>query len=140
VSPKGLGHVEAQAPFNNESQRRLRDILFDEFLRHGEIYPNDTGATITLTAAPAHHSDEFPAGYSLTVCSPALPASASPAGTDYAPAFAQLRTPLDATRNHRGCVDDQNRLQTRKRVIRGWVNDHENPWVNDCENPQFMIP
>src|SRR5678815_1418941 len=30
--------------------------------------------------APAHRSDEFPAGYSLTGCSPAWPASASPAG------------------------------------------------------------
>src|SRR5207237_971054 len=30
--------------------------------------------------ASAHLSDEFPAGYSSTGCSPALPASASPAG------------------------------------------------------------
>src|SRR5258708_31764887 len=28
---------------------------------------------------PAHRLDEFPAGYSLAVCSPASPASASPA-------------------------------------------------------------
>jgi hypothetical protein len=43
------------------------------------------GATIITTRHPplAHHSDEFPAGYSSTGCSPALPVSASPAGTDY---------------------------------------------------------
>jgi len=36
----------------------------------------------TKTAgASAHLSDEFPAGYSLTGCSPALPASASPAAS-----------------------------------------------------------
>jgi len=41
--------------------------------------------------APAHHSDEFPAGYSLTRCSPAALVSASPAGPDDAIARAQLR-------------------------------------------------
>src|SRR6516225_1689327 len=41
--------------------------------------------------APAHLSDEFPAGYSLTGCSPALPASASPAGVDNAARSAQFR-------------------------------------------------
>src|SRR5579864_5675291 len=33
---------------------------------------------------PAHRLDEFPAGYSLAGCSPALPASASPTGHQYA--------------------------------------------------------
>jgi hypothetical protein len=47
----------------------LRGDLLDEFRRHAEIYPND-GAPIR---APTPHSslDEFPAGYSLTVRSPA---------------------------------------------------------------------
>jgi hypothetical protein len=40
--------------------------------------------------APAHLSDEFPAGYSLTSCSPASLASASPAGVDSAVGLAQL--------------------------------------------------
>lgn len=40
---------------------------------------------------PAHHSDEFPVGYSLTGCSPALPVSASPTGVDYASGAAQVR-------------------------------------------------
>jgi len=39
----------------------------------------------------AHRLDEFPAGYSLTGCSPALPASASPAGVDDAVGLAQVR-------------------------------------------------
>jgi hypothetical protein len=56
------------------------------------------GKSIRTMEAPApkadtsaHLSDEFPAGYSLTGCSPALPASASPAGVEYASALAQLR-------------------------------------------------
>jgi len=45
--------------------------------RHWEIFPNDRSAD-SNASAPAHLSDEFPAGYSLTGRSPA-PASASPA-------------------------------------------------------------
>ena len=48
------------------------------FLRHPEIYPSDGGKTLT-GRAPAHRLDEFPTGYSLAGCSPAEPASASPA-------------------------------------------------------------
>ncbi len=51
------------------------------FLRHREIYPSDGGAAIG-NRAPAHRQDEFPAGYSLAVCSPAGTASASPAAAD----------------------------------------------------------
>ncbi len=48
------------------------------FVRHREIYPSDGGQTRT-GRAPAHRLDEFPTGYSLAGCSPAEPASASPA-------------------------------------------------------------
>jgi hypothetical protein len=48
------------------------------FLRHREIYPSDGGKTQT-GQAPSHRLDEFPTGYSLASCSPAEPASASPA-------------------------------------------------------------
>src|SRR5712692_7357111 len=48
------------------------------FLRHQEIYPSDGGLSLA-SQAPAHRLDEFPAGYSLAGCSPAVPASASPA-------------------------------------------------------------
>jgi hypothetical protein len=51
------------------------------FLRHREIYPSDGNASI-VAGAPAHRLDEFPAGYSSAGCAPALPASASPAGSD----------------------------------------------------------
>jgi|SRR3974390_1797704 len=47
------------------------------FLRHLEIY-SPIGAQ--QRRAPTHHRlNEFPAGYSLAGCSPAWPASASPA-------------------------------------------------------------
>jgi hypothetical protein len=53
------------------------------FPRHPEIYPPMEAQTNTVSA-PAHRLDEFPAGYSLAGCSPAEPASASPAGHQYA--------------------------------------------------------
>jgi len=48
-------------------------------------------APISKTDAPAHLSDEFPAGYSLTRCSPAELASALPAGVEHDSRSAQLR-------------------------------------------------
>jgi len=53
------------------------------FLRHLEIYPSDGGAS-RKADAPAHRLDEFLAGYSLAGWSPPEPASASPAGPQYA--------------------------------------------------------
>ena len=53
------------------------------FLRHAEIYHFDEGA-IPPDRALAHRNDEFPAGYSLAGCTPAEPASASPAGAHFA--------------------------------------------------------
>ena len=53
------------------------------FLRHQEIFPSDRGAGLTASA-PAHRLDEFPAGYSSAGCSPAEPASVSPAEYDCA--------------------------------------------------------
>ena len=52
------------------------------FLRHEEIYHFDEGA-IAPDHALAHRNDEFPAGYSLAGCTPAEPASASPAGIHF---------------------------------------------------------
>lgn len=52
------------------------------FNRHREIYPSDEDAGITSVLA--HRLDEFPAGYSLAGCAPALPASASPTASEYA--------------------------------------------------------
>ncbi len=54
------------------------------FSRHGEIYHcgEDRGreGAILANRALAHRNDESPAGYSSAGCSPAEPASASPAG------------------------------------------------------------
>ena len=68
---------------------RCAAVFFMSFLRHPEIYRpmwaslwRSLGAT--TAAAPTHRLDEFPAGYSLAGCSPAEPASASPAGHQYA--------------------------------------------------------
>ena len=53
------------------------------FLRHEEIYPFDEGVIPQDHALP-HRTDEFPAGYSSAGCTPAVPASASPAGSHLA--------------------------------------------------------
>jgi hypothetical protein len=52
------------------------------FLRHGEIYrPMSSMPGWPRPDRPRpHRFDEFPAGYSLAGCAPALPTSASPAG------------------------------------------------------------
>jgi hypothetical protein len=54
-----------------------------EFFRHEEIYRSDVGSEVegepAKTDSPDHRLDESPAGYSLAGCSPAEPASASPA-------------------------------------------------------------
>jgi hypothetical protein len=55
------------------------------FLRHREIFPSDEDASVA--GALAHRLDEFPAGYSLAGCAPALPASASPTASEYAVAL-----------------------------------------------------
>jgi putative transposase len=53
------------------------------FFRHGESYRSDgkhgTRGKPATAGFPAHRDDESPAGYSLAGCSPAEPASASPA-------------------------------------------------------------
>jgi hypothetical protein len=57
------------------------------FFRHGEIYPPDvrrkTGSGLAASLPALIGTDESPTGYSLAGCSPAEPASASPA-IDYA--------------------------------------------------------
>jgi hypothetical protein len=53
------------------------------FFRHEEIYRSDVGSEVegepARTDSPDHRLDESPAGYSSAGCSPAEPASASPA-------------------------------------------------------------
>ena len=53
------------------------------FFRHGEIYQSDVGGNSSgerpKSRSPAHRRDESPTGYSSASCSPAEPASASPA-------------------------------------------------------------
>ena len=52
--------------------------LWMSFPRHQEIFPKQRSVRLAPDA-PCPRLDEFPVGYSLTGCSPALPVSASPA-------------------------------------------------------------
>jgi hypothetical protein len=65
------------ATLPNPKDVASRRLFLMSLGRHWEIYPNHRSAGSTADA-PVHPSDEFPAGYSLTGCSPAL-VSASPA-------------------------------------------------------------
>src|SRR5206468_8938285 len=117
----------------NKMDAASRQLLFMSFKGIGKSIRMVRAPTQNADA-PAHHSDQFPAGYSLTRCSPAALVSASPAGLDYAAALAQLRG-LRGKITKEDCFKNENRLETAKQSTQGWVNDHENPWVNDCENP-----
>lgn len=55
----------------NTSVAASRRYSLNEFKKAWEIYPNDRG-TDRKVDAPTHHSNEFPAGYSLAGCSPAI--------------------------------------------------------------------
>lgn len=59
------------------TRRRCAASFLMSFLRHREIYPFDEDAILQDRALP-HRTDEFPAGYSLAGCTPAVPASTSP--------------------------------------------------------------
>src|SRR5207249_4754680 len=73
----------------NKMDAASRQLLFMSFKGIGKSIRMVRAPTQNADA-PAHHSDQFPAGYSLTRCSPAALVSASPAGLDYAAALAQL--------------------------------------------------
>jgi transposase InsO family protein len=71
------------------------------FFRHGEIYPPDgqaqTGSKHGGLLPALTGTDESPADYSLAGCSPAEPASASPAGYDGQPEQNQANSNLQQT-------------------------------------------
>jgi hypothetical protein len=83
-------------PRENKKEAASRRLLLMSFKGIGKSIQMIRAPT--KRRRPAHHSDEFPAGYSLTGCSPALPAAASPAGIEYASRLGQVRGCL--TRNY----------------------------------------
>jgi hypothetical protein len=71
-------------------------------------------APTSKTDAPAHLSDEFPTGYSLTRCSPAELVSASPAGVNDALAQDQPRGFLNYDRSR---TENLNRFQRQQSTL-----------------------
>ena len=73
------------------SSRGKQEAFVMSFLRHRQIYRSDvvrfrTGSESSFRLRPgSHRLDESAAGYSLAGCSPAEPASASPAGSIFNP-------------------------------------------------------
>ena len=68
-----------KAPLPIYKDAAARRLLLMSFEGMGKSIRTMEAAT-HKAAARAHLSDEFPAGYSLTGCSPAVPGSASPTG------------------------------------------------------------
>src|SRR6185437_4137890 len=71
-----------------------------EFLRHGQIYQSDvqlydSGRGPFRLRPESHRLDEFAASYSSAGCTPAVPASASPAGFDVPSTSRNCKPPLD---------------------------------------------
>ncbi len=88
------------------------------FLRHEEIYRSDVAKRLggnDLCGLPALIGcDEFPAGYSLVGCSPAEPASASPAANDSPQGQAPRKNfssngnyPLNSVSHDKGSLQEQ---------------------------------
>jgi hypothetical protein len=73
-------------------------------------------ASTDAANAPAHLSDEFPAGYSLKRCSPAELVSASPAGVNDAVAQDQLREFLN---NDRSRTEKRNQFHRQQSTLTG---------------------
>ncbi len=74
--------VDNRLPGNSTSAYTY-DAASMSFFRHGEIYPPDvsrkTGSGVGAPLPALIGTDESPPGYSLAGCSPAEPATASPA-------------------------------------------------------------
>ena len=77
--------------YEDAATRRLQLMSFEGM---GKSIRTMEAATPQGRRLGAHLSDEFPAGYSLTRCSPAELVSASPAGVDDASGSVQLRGSL----------------------------------------------
>ena len=72
------------------NRHRVLSRAWMSFLRHEQIYQSDVlffapGAKEFPASPRPHRLDESATGYSLAGCSPALPASASPAGLHAVP-------------------------------------------------------
>jgi hypothetical protein len=91
ASSVGLSNARSRVPRSVENKdaasRQLLLMSFKGMRKSIRMMEASTNAA----DASAHLSDEFPAGYSLTRCSPAELVSASPAGVNDAVAHDQLR-------------------------------------------------
>src|SRR5437667_5679974 len=102
-------------PHNKNKDAASRRLLLMSF--EGMSKTSRTIEAPTQKAdAPGHLSDEFPAGYSSTGCPPALPASASPAGVDYASGLAQLRGIFN---NERSRTENRNQTHRQRSTLTG---------------------
>ena len=91
INDPGVKKLNRRLPIRGKTEtkkgcRASRRYYLMSFKGMGKSIQNDEAPDRRPTP-PSHPLDEFPAGYSWTGCSPALPASASPADGQYAVFF-----------------------------------------------------
>jgi len=98
ASSAGLSNPGSRLLWHSEETKEAatRQFLLMSFKGIGKSIRTMEAPT-SKASASTHPSNEFPAGYSLTRCSPAELISASPAGVDDALASVQLRGSLSTT-------------------------------------------
>jgi hypothetical protein len=112
-----IGHPDAKifhAPRNVRKDAASRRLLLISFEGMRKSIRTIEAPTHKADAS-AHLSDEFPAGYSLMRCSPAVLVSALPAGVDYASGLIQLRGIFN---NERSRTEKRNEIHRQRSTLR----------------------
>src|SRR5438046_10344831 len=101
-------------PFKRTLSNLAGENFGCRFAAHYLMSFEGMGKSIQTNGAPIRRPtprsslDEFPAGYSLTRCSPAELVSASPAGIQHDAGLAQLRGKSYRRNNEQHCFENQN--------------------------------
>jgi hypothetical protein len=112
-----IGHPDAKifhAPRNVRKDAASRRLLLMSFEGMRKSIRTIEAPTHKADAS-AHLSDEFPAGYSLMRCSPAVLVSALPAGVDYASGLIQVRGIFN---NERSRTEKRNEIHRQRSTLR----------------------
>src|SRR5437773_12357751 len=103
-------------PFKRTLSNLAGENFGCRFAAHYLMSFEGMGKSIQTNGAPIRRPtprsslDEFPAGYSLTRCSPAELVSASPAGIQHDAGLAQLRGNSSRRNNEQHCFEAQDRF------------------------------
>src|SRR5215471_6881077 len=115
ASSSGLSNARSRVSWSGKGKDAATRLLLLMSFKGMRKSIRTMGAPANTADVPAHLSDEFPAGYSLTRCSPAELASASPAGVDDVSAQVQVRGFFNNNRTRTEKRDQFHRQQSTLR-------------------------